>query len=386
MEELVFKEKVIILHFGELWLRGRNRNKYIFTLIRNIKNALKEYEYSLVYYYDRLILKSFKETDLDKITAIVSKIFGISSFEIGIVSKPTLQQIKATSKPFLIKNKGKTIKINSHRSFKEHKFDSVQIISELTKLAKKLDVKISNREYDAEIFISVAKEHAFIYEEKLRGSGGLPVGTSGKAVILLSGGIDSPVAAWYAMKRGLQPIFLHVHAYENNDEAYNLKMGSLYKILSSYSTKSKLYIFPSKIFEAYSASFGVSRESTVLVKAFMLRLADKIADLEKTPLIYTGESLGQVSSQTAWNLLAESIDIKNVILRPLIGMDKEEIVSIARKISTFDISIKLYKDVCTLNSNNASTSVRKSSMGNIVDLVKMDKIIENTLKEGKVFI
>ncbi len=388
MEELALNDKVIILHFGELWLRGRNRNRYIMSLIKNIKNSLINENYSMLYYYDRIILKLLKDSDPESIQRKISTVFGLSAYEVAIVTAPSIKSIRKTTEGFIkeLKEKNvKKIKINSHRSYKEHQFNSIDVIKDLTTLLNENNIEVSTKGFDSEIYVSIAKEHAFVYTDKKKALGGLPVGTSGKCIILLSGGIDSPVASWFAMKRGLQPIFVHIHAYNTNDEAYNLKIGQLYKILSCYTTKSKLYIFPSSIFQAYTAQYDLGRNNTVILKAFMLKIADKISKLEKTPIIYTGESLGQVSSQTAWNLLAESYGIKSEILRPLIGLDKDEIVKIARKIETFEISAKEYKDVCTLNYRNSTTSVNLNQFKEQLKKIQLSKIVTKTLKEGKVY-
>lgn len=358
------------------------------SLIRNIKTALTNESYSMLYYYDRIIIKLLDDSNKESIEYKVSHVFGLSAYETAVVSAPTLKDICKTSEAFIKELKEKNshkIKINSHRSFKGHQFNSIDVIKELTELFTKNGFQVLTKGFDSEIYVSIAKEHAFVFIDKKKALGGLPVGTSGKCIILLSGGIDSPVAAWFAMKRGLQPIFVHVHAYTTNDEAYNLKIGELYKILSQYATKPKMYIFPSSIFQAYTAQYNLGRNNTVILKAFMLRLADKISKLEKTPIIYTGESLGQVSSQTPWNLLAESYGVKSEILRPLIGLDKDEIVKIARKINTFDISAKEYKDVCTLNYRNATTSVNLEEFKEQIKKIQLSKILLKTLKEGKLY-
>ncbi|MEM0201253.1 MAG: tRNA uracil 4-sulfurtransferase ThiI [Candidatus Micrarchaeaceae archaeon] len=388
MEEIYPNDKVIILNFGELWLRGRNRNKYIMFLIKNLKYALNNESYSMIYYYDRIIIKLLNDSDQTSIEKKISNVFGLSGYEIANVTLPNLKSIEKTVQKSIeeLKERNiKKVKINSHRSFKEHKFNSIDVIKVLSEMFKQNGIEVLNKNFDLEIYISITKEHAFIYQEKIKAQGGLPVGTSGKCIILLSGGIDSPVAAWFAMKRGLQPIFVHVHAYKTNDEAYEQKIGELYKILSKYATKPKLYVFPSTIFQAITSQYNLGRNSTVILKSFMLKIADKISKLEKTPVIYTGESLGQVSSQTSWNLFAESYGIKSEILRPLIGLDKEEIVKIAKKIGTFDVSTKEYKDVCTINYRTATTSVNFEEFKEQIKKLKLQKVISRTLKEGKLY-
>ena len=387
MQELRLNENVMVLHFGELWLRGRNRNRYISRLIKNINFLLKEESFSLAHYYDRLLLRFDENSNIENIKKKICYIFGISAYELATVGKPELSSIKKIFTKKLKEMGGKTqevIKISSHRSFKGHTFNSLNVISELTKIAEKQGYNISNHSFSKEFSVNITKEYSFVYCERFKGAGGLPVGSSGVAVILLSGGIDSPVASWYAMKRGLQPIFIHIHAYPSNDEAYNTKIGELYRMLGRYSTKSKLYLFPSTLFQF--SSFKLGRNTTVILKAFMLLLADKIAEREHSYLIYTGESLGQVSSQTPSNISAESYGIKKQILRPLIGMDKEEIIKISRYINAFDISTKPYKDVCSINSRNACTAIDLNEMKKLQKEIKIKKLVTKTLKLGTVII
>lgn len=384
MQPLEINERIMIIHFGELWLRGKNRNRYISRLIRNITQGLNNELFSLVYYYDRIILRFSKDSNIESIEKKIKRVFGISAYEFAVVGKPTLESIK---KIFLYKIKDidpktvKTIKITSHRSFKGLSFNSLDVISELTKLAEKKGLNISNHTYDVEFSVNITKDYSFTYSEKLKGAGGLPVGSSGVAVILISGGLDSPVAAWYAMKRGLQPVFVHVHAYPNNDEAYATKIKDIYEVLSAYATKPKLYLFPSSEFQLLSTKLG--RSTTVVLKSFMLNLADKVAEREHSSLIYTGESLGQVSSQTPSNILAESVGIKKQILRPLIGLDKDEIVKISRNIGTFDLSIKEYKDICSINSRNASTSITLEEIKKLSKEIGMKRLVSKTFKKYK---
>ncbi len=379
-------EQILILHFGELWLRGKNRGKYISRVIRNITKTLSEENYLLVYYYDRVLLRFNKDSNIESIEKKINYVFGLSAYELAVVGEPTIASIKKISQRVLSDMKlpkGAAIKITSHRSFKGHSFDSIKIISELSSLAIKKGIAVSNHNYSKELSVNVTKEYSFVFSEKKKGAGGLPVGSSGNAIILLSGGIDSPVAAWYAMKRGLQPIFVHIHGYSSNEEAYNTKIKDLYEVLSLYATKPRLYLFPSSIFQLSALKLG--RSSTVVLKSFMLQIADKIAEKEHSNLIYTGESLGQVSSQTSSNILAESYGIKRQILRPLIGFDKNEIIKIARVINTFDISIKEYKDVCSINSTNASTSISLDEMKRYTKDIGIKKLVSKTLKTGTIF-
>ena len=181
--------------------------------------------------------------------------------------------------------------------------------------------------------------------------------------MLLSGGIDSPVAAWYAMKRGMQPIYVHIHSFQNADEAMKGKIPVLIKTLSGFHPRYSAYFVPSHIFQA--ASMGLGKYELVMMKTFFLRLAEQVALKEGAHAIFTGESLGQVASQTAENIEAEQFGLKVPVLRPLIGYDKEEIIKVARAIGTYDQSITQYRDVCSMNAKNPVTNSNMATTGNL---------------------
>jgi thiamine biosynthesis protein ThiI len=213
-------EKLIVVHFGELWLKGHNRNKYIRQLEQNIREQLSGESLVLQRYFDRLILRLDKKSDVGSISQKLQRVFGVSVFEVAVVVKPTMAQIASMGKKMLsAKPRPKSVKINSHRSYKQLPFNSVDVVGKLKGVAERLGVEPMIRGYERELNISITKDAAFLSFERQRGAGGLPVGSSGKAVILISGGIDSPVAAWYAMKRGLIPVYVHLHDFQTIEEA-----------------------------------------------------------------------------------------------------------------------------------------------------------------------
>ena len=206
------------------------------------------------------------------------------------------------------------------------------------KNTKKLKFKI-DKDAETDLYINATKDFTFLYTERIQGAGGLPVGSSGNAVVLLSGGIDSPLATFYAMKRGLRPIYMHVHAFPNNKDVKLSKIKELVKILSAYSVNPKTYLMPGHVFQSAAMKIH-NKYELVLFKSFLYRLAEGIAEKEEAEAIVSGESLGQVASQTIGNLTASQIGIKRFIMRPLIGFDKQEIINMAKKIGTFDVSIQ----------------------------------------------
>lgn len=371
--EFTHGEELVVIHFGELWLKGKNRDSYIRLLESNIRRQLAGEDFGLERKFDRLVLRLAKRSDAERIVSKLRKVFGVSVIEQSVTSAPALPQIKAMAKRMLAQKPApSSIRINSHRSYKQLPFTSMDVISGLREVAEKLGVEPKIKEYERELSVSITKDVAFLTMSRVRGAGGLPVGSSGKAVVLLSGGIDSPVAAWYAMKRGLVPIYLHVHAFRENAEAENGKVRRLVAILSEFYPESRAYFAPSYVFQANSTKFG--KYELILLKAFMLRLAEKVAKREGASLVVTGESLGQVASQTASNLVAEQQGVRLPILRPLIGFDKEEIVAVAKRLGTFEESIKPYKDVCSINAKNPKTATKPDEMRSMLKRIGIGRL------------
>lgn len=373
------EERLIVVHFGELWLKGHNRNKYIRLLERNIREQLIGESFVLERYFDRLILRLSKESKVEEISDKLGRVFGVSGFEVATTTKPTILNIAGAAKKMLAqKPKPKSVRINSHRSYKQLPFNSVDVVERLKKVAKRLGVELMTKGYERELNVSITKDVAFLSFDRQRGAGGLPVGSSGKAVILMSGGIDSPVAAWYAMKRGLVPVYVHLHAFQDAAEAKRGKVPKIISTLARFYPHYTTYFVPSHIFQASSFRYG--KYELILLKAFMLRLAEQLASREGAGVIYTGESLGQVASQTPENLAAEQHGISLPVLRPLIGFDKEEIIKVARQIGTFEESTKPYRDVCSINSRNPKLKSESKEVARMLARMKIKSIVNRSLK------
>lgn len=373
-------EKIIIVHFGELWLRGQNRNVYIKKLASNMREVLYGEDIRIDRLYDRFLIRLGRDADLESIKKKLGYVFGISNFEIAYITKPEIKAICSLGEEMLEGLDGKIVKISSHRTYKELPFDSIEIMDKLATAAKKMGLSLSNKSFDVELRINVTKDAAFCSCEKTSAPGGLPVGSSGKGVVLLSGGIDSPVAAWYAMKRGVEPIYVHIHGYSSTDEALKSKIPEITKILDRYSPGSKTYYLPSHIFQLGAIKAG--RYELILLKAFMLKAAEKIAEKEGAVMIFTGESLGQVASQTPSNLAAEQNGVEIPVLRPLIGFDKQEIIKMAKQIGTYELSILPYKDVCSINSKNPKTYTEIDRIKSLKKETRLKNIVSRTLKSA----
>lgn len=367
----------VVMHYGEIGVKGKNKGTFINTLYGNVKATLHGEKYeSLKNMRDRLLLNLSAESDVDSIVGKLGHVFGLAWYAPAYVEK---NNVKDIVKRLVVMSKGlKAVKVVAHRTYKDVDFTSEGIISEFIKSAARNGV---NADKDAEykLFVNVTKDGTII-SGKIRGLGGLPVGSSKKAVVLLSGGIDSPVSAFFMMKRGMVPVYLHVHAFPDAKEAAESKIGRIVEVLNQYSNgASRTYYVPGHIFLTY-ATKERSMYELVLFKRFLYKLAERIAENEGAEAIVTGDSLGQVASQTIENIASSSKGVKTLLLRPLIGLDKNEIIDYAKRIGTYELSILPYRDVCSINSKNQKTVSNPSEIDRVYRKAKIGKAMNETMK------
>ncbi len=248
------------------------------------------------------------------------------------------------------------INLKTSRSDKSFKLTSVELNSKIGEEINKLKLKV-NFSSDEKIFIEITKEKSFIYSEKIEGLKGLPVGSSGKVLCLFSGGIDSCVAAYLAMKRGCRVDFVHFHALKSNKDVEKSKVKRIINTLNEYQGNCKLHLIP---YFNYQLSFNVESSFDVVVfKNFMLKLSERIKGYKA---LIVGDSIGQVASQTLDNINSSRFGVVKSVLSPLITYDKQEIISLARKINTYEDSIEKYKDCCSIIARKPNTHVKISEI------------------------
>ncbi len=381
---MLVRYDAIAIYFGEIWLKGRNRGGFIRRLHDNIRLSLKGQQYDkLENARDRFILRLTDSSDTDAIMDILGHVFGISWFAPVVMAGNGLDQIVAAANE-LMKDvgKGTTVRIVASRSHKGVGYDSQGLVREFARRENELTFSLDKDAKDR-LFINVRKDDALLCAKRVKGLGGLPVGSSGRAVVLLSGGIDSPVASYYAMKRGLMPVYLHMHGFPENKEAESSKMKDIIAVLSRYAPTAKTYYVPAHIFQA--AVFKVPRsQELVLFKHFLYMMAERVAKMERAEVIATGESLGQVASQTVRNLGASQAGVKSLVFRPLIGFDKQEIIDIAKSIGTYDLSVAPYVDVCSLKARHPATGAKAEVVRRLYRECKLGGVLGRTLKKASV--
>ena len=347
-------KEIILIKNGELALKGLNRCNFEDILIKNIRRRLKTLGEITVRKAQSAIYIEPRNDDFDFEEALkrVKLIFGIAGFSRAAVCEKSMESI-LTSAPLYLKNvleNVKTFKVETKRADKRFPLTSPEISCELggALLSAYPHLKVDVHNPDVIIFVEIRDTNAYIHGEQITGAGGLPVGTAGIASVLISGGIDSPVAAWTMAKRGLRLNAIHFASPPYTSPRAELKVKTLLSKVARYSGCINLAIVPFTEIQDQIAEKCPEEYFTLIMRRMMMRIAEKIAKDSGSLALITGESLGQVASQTLPALVTTDAVTDVPVLRPLIGMDKEEIVAISRNIDTFETSILPYEDCCTV--------------------------------------
>lgn len=347
-------KQIILIKDGELALKGLNRSSFEDILVKNLKYRLKSCGACEIRKSQSTITVEPLDDDFDFEAAksAVSKVFGIAAFSVAAAVHKDMDKIIAEGVPYLkeILSNIKTFKVVSKRSDKKFPLDSMQISAQFggALLGAYHHLKVDVHEPDAVVAVEIREKYAYIRCGQLKGAGGMPVGTGGRAEILISGGIDSPVAAWMMAKRGIRLSAVHFASPPYTSVRAEMKVIKLLKEVAKYSGPIPLDIIPFTEIQEEIAKHCREEYFTLIMRRFMMRIAERTAVKEHAAALITGESLGQVASQTMPALHVTNSTVEMPVLRPLIGMDKDEIINISRKIDTFDISIEPYEDCCTV--------------------------------------
>lgn len=379
-------KQVILVRYGELSLKGLNKNYFIDTLVRNIKNALKHLKSPKVQKIQGRLIIHIDDSELDAGVEGVRHVFGIVSISPAVVIESQLEMIEAeTLAQAQARVPFKTFRVTAKRGDKRFPIQSPELGRRLGAviLRNVPDIKVDLETPDFNLWVEV-REETYIYHEFIPCNGGLPVGTSGKTALLLSGGIDSPVAGYMMAKRGLSLIGVYFHAFPYTSDRAKEKVIDLAKIVGRYCGRIKLYVIPFTDIQTKIVELCPDKQTTIIIRRYMMRIADRIAKIESAGSLTTGESLGQVASQTQESLMATGAVTEFPVLRPLIGMDKQEIVTIAQDIGTFETSILPYEDCCTIfvpkhpETHPKLTNIEKSEIPmHEVDEPMISKAIED---------
>ena len=341
-------ERLILIKYGELTTKKENRKMFIKMLADNIRSLLKEYEFKMEYDRVRMYITCDNKY-IDEIANKLSKIFGIHSIVICHKVDNNTDNIKNKVKEVLSNITFKTFKVETKRAEKRFEIPSMEFNNVIGGFVlRNFDCKVDVHNPDIRIHIEIRPEGTFIYLNEIAGSGGYPVGIQGKGLLMLSGGIDSPVAGYLALKRGVNVECLYFEAPPHTSLEAKNKVIKLASIINEYSGNVKVHVVPfTKIQEAIYENCPSNYNITIM-RRMMYRIADKYARKLKCNAIINGESVGQVASQTLTSMFVINSVTNMPIIRPVACMDKLEIIDIANKIGTYETSILPFEDCCTI--------------------------------------
>lgn len=347
-------QEIVLIKNGELVLKGLNRSSFEDVLIKNMRKALKPLgEFTFTKSQSTIMVEPVdKETDLDDAVDKLKKVFGIAALSRAAIAEKSMDSIRETTLEYLEEEleEASTFKVEAKRSDKKFPMKSPEICRELGGdiLSKFNHLKVDVHNPDIVVTVEIRDNYAFIRGNNIKGAGGMPVGTSGRAATLISGGIDSPVASYMMAKRGIELVAVHFASPPYTTELAEQKVMDLLKKVAAYSGHITTYVVPFTEIQEQIRDKCPEVYFTIIMRRYMMRIAEKLAKLQNCSALITGESVGQVASQTIYALGCTDAVTTIPVFRPCIGMDKDEIVRISRKIDTFETSIQPYEDCCTV--------------------------------------
>ena len=347
-------KEIILCKYGEIALKGLNKSSFESTLVKNVKRRLRRFgKFDYWRSQSTLYISPLEESiDMDEVLEAVGKIFGIVKMYKALEVEKTMEAILGDTLDYLADalEDAQTFKVEAKRADKKFPHKSPEICAELGHviLEKFPHLSVDVHEPDVTVFVEIREKHAFVNAMKFAGAGGLPIGTSGRGMLLLSGGIDSPVAGYMLAKRGMQIQAIHFEAPPYTSERARLKVEKLAEEISEYCGDIAFHCVPFTDIQVAIRDNCPEELFTIIMRRLMMEIAQRICERENCSCLITGASLGQVARQTMGAIVCTDAACRMPVFRPCIGMDKSEIVEIARKIDTFDTSILPYEDCCTV--------------------------------------
>ena len=370
-------KRTVLIHYHEINLKGNNRGWFEAHLHQHVASLLKGLSYASIQRFSgRLLIELNADSPLEEITRRVKMAFGVANLVAAWEVTAEMEAIQSGLMELIPTLSFRSFRIDARRGTKDFPLNSQQLNRQLGAFVQGLthaEVRMENPE--AVFFVEIVGSRAFLYLSKIPGAGGLPCGTGGKVLCLLSGGIDSPVAAYRLMRRGCRVLYVHFHSFPHTNIESQEKVRRILQILSCHQVESQLYMVPFAEVQREIVAYAPPPLRVILYRRFMVRIADAFAHKEKAAALITGDSLGQVASQTLENLRTVSAVSALPIFRPLIGDDKEDIIRTAREIGTYDISILADQDCCSLfvpkHPETMSSLVQAESAESSLDIPRL---------------
>ncbi|HEY57250.1 MAG TPA: tRNA 4-thiouridine(8) synthase ThiI [Anaerolineae bacterium] len=376
---------IYLVHYSsEIGLKGKNRRDFIDQLRRNIRRQLKVHQ--VEHLMGRLVVED-ERPDLD-----FGKVFGVAWWAKAVAVPPDIEAIKAEAVRQALAHPlagGKpTFAVRANRADKTFLLNSMQIEREVgAAVVVATGWKVNLRRPDLTIQVEVAPGRVFVFGQKQPGHQGLPVGTAGRAVGLFSGGIDSVMAAWLMARRGAEVALVHFHAFVKGEQAHREKVGRLAERLGEYIPGLKVYYVPYYLFQIATAGLKrrTQRYELVVFRRFMARAAERIARQMNAQVIFTGDSLGQVASQTLGNMVMVDRAVDLPVFRPLVAWNKQEIIDLGERLGFYEIAKQPYKDCCSIISTHPATRPNPEAIAQMEAELGVEALLTQTLEETEVF-
>lgn len=377
-------KQIILVKYGEIILKGLNRHTFEDLLIRNIKSSLKPIKATVWRAQATIYIDVENPDDLDEAVNRLQKVFGIVAIIRAYVLSKDFETLKEEAKEVLRDEllDATTFKVEAKRADKKYPMTSLELAMELGGYLHDTypHLKVDVHNPEKRITLEVRETNVYVYCNRIKGLGGMPVGSNSKAILLLSGGIDSPVAGYMVAKRGVAIEAVHFFSHPYTSERAKDKVLKLAKIVSAYTGGMKVHIVPFTDIQLEIKEKCPAEQLTIIMRRFMMAIAEKVAIQRNAKALVTGESIGQVASQTVEAMYVTNDAVRIPVFRPVIGMDKEEIVEIARKIDTFDTSVLPYEDCCTVfTPRHPLTKPKLETIVKSEKLLDFDRLVQEAV-------
>lgn len=374
--------KVVIIRYSEIHLKGNNREFFESALISNIKHVLQDYTYEFARSNARYIIRKFDESQLEQIVDAVKNVFGVHSLSVAEEVDSNVEQIKAAA--LALAPTSGSFKVNTNRADKKFPIHSMNLSADIggdiLEANPSLTVDLFHPDHVVNIDIR-ENGKTFVYSEIIKAVNGMPVGTAGKGVVMLSGGIDSPVAAYMMAKRGMTLRAVHFHSFPYTSMQAKQKVLDLAKLVKKYSLRMTVDVVSFTEIQTAIHEKCPEEYMITIMRRFMMRIAEKLARMNGCGAVITGESLGQVASQTLESITSTNSVANIPVFRPLIGFDKDEIIEIAERIGTFKTSILPYEDCCTIFlPKKPVTKPRLDAVLKVENALDVDTLVNNAMQ------
>ena len=382
-------DRFVVVHYHELGLKRGNRDFFEKRLCQNLRTTLADCGCGEVRRISGRLLVTLKpDSNAPEILRRMTLVPGVSHFSEAWKSPLSMEDMEQNAWALAQNREFASFRVDTRRGDKVFPHTSVEINQRVgAYLKERCGKRVDLRNAEMTCSIEVVDNAAYIYLDRFPGLGGLPASTSGKVVVLLSGGLDSPVAAWKMMKRGCTAIFVHFHSFPYTTKESQEKAKQLALLLSQYQLRARLYLVPFAEIQRQIMVETPAETRVILYRRYMMRIAEKIAWREKARVLVTGDSVGQVASQTIENIDVISRAVSMPILRPLIGDDKNDIIDIARRIGTYEISIQPDQDCCSLFvPKHPETRARVEQVEQVESRLQVDDLLKQTLKSAEVLL